>query len=400
MPDKTKSKVEKSLKRNRFDLFDAAYACICFIVLQIVFDLIMLAAGNGIRKYFGLAVLMQILVEAVFFISTVIVACSRRVDIVRATTMNKKLNWQTALLCVAISIITIYAFNALSNVFILSLEKLGYKPYLSDFVIPNFGWYIFYVIIMCVIPAFCEDMLFRGTILRGMMEKNKTYAVFMSALIFCLMHGGPDQTIHQFILGVILGYVLVYSGTVWAPVLIHFLNNFIAVTIMYIAGTGSSEATPLPSWGELAGTLVIGLAFAALGGYLVYLCIMAMKRSYERDKNFRDQKFLALLGKETLTAEEIKWLKKYKKLTDEEKLDKQSEAALLEENKVGEVIVDVAVSQVETTQQENAGQNPNEAKVQPKQKKKTSVGYIVMLTISLVYLCVSWILTLISGFLG
>lgn len=401
MEEKT-VKIEKRLKRKQFNLFDAGYACVCFIILQLICSLIISIFRREIIFNPSLYFIAQFTVEAVFIVSSIIVSATRNVEFVKATTYNKKFSSKTALLAVAISAICMFGFSSLTNVFVYSLQKLGYTSSLGSMNISSFGMYIFFVFLMCVVPAVFEETLFRATILNGMREKGKTYAVFMSALIFMLMHGGPDQTIHQFILGVILGYVFVYTGSIWVTVLIHFLNNFYAVTALYIMqakSTGASEvAEEIPSWGSLAVTLVVGLAIASIAGYLIYLCIAGMIKVRKSDEKKQHEKFDALLEKDTLTAKDIAWLKKYEADRDEyAEYDKAEEErkALKDHNlKPIEVACEVQTEQNGETIAETKGI------VSGKQKKKVNVGYVVMLTLSLVYLCASWLLTLISGFLG
>lgn len=402
MEEKT-TRIEKTLKRNRFNLFDSAYACVCFIILQIISTLLIRIFKNQIYSYQSLYFIAQFVVEAVFFIATIIVSSSRNVDFVKSTTYNKKLDYRTALLAIAISAICIVGFSSLTNVFVYSLEKLGYSSSLGSISIPNFGYYILYVFLLCIVPALFEETLFRGTILNGMREKGKIYAVMMSALIFMLMHGGPDQTIHQFILGVILGFVLVYSGSIWATVLIHFLNNFYSVTAIYIIGLSAQAETEavetatetLPSWGSLALTLVIGIAVASISAYLIYLCIkgmIAVRKSVEKKDK---EKFLELLDKKELSEKELVWLKKYKNAKDEYENCELCENHENETLKIFENEQTIIAKNSETQEIKI-----NLKSVERKKKKSVNSGYVGLLALSLAYLIFEWILTLVSGFLG
>lgn len=387
----TNIKTEKVLKRTRFNLFDSAYATVCFIILQIVATLLIGIFINPIRKYQILYFFAQFLVEAVFFVASIIVSSSRNVEFVKAETYNKKLDYRTALLAVVVSVICIFGFSSLTSVFTSSLEKLGYVSELSSMSIPNFGYYVIYVLLMCVVPALFEETLFRGVILNGMREKGKTYAIMMSALVFMLMHGGPDQTVHQFILGVVLGYVLVYSGTVWATVLIHFLNNFYAVTAIFISEQISVASTETvvetsPTWGSLALTLVIGLVVASISGYLIYLCIKGMIAVRKDVEKKEKEKFVSLLDKENLTSEELAWLKKYKNSKDE--------YADCEVKGDGEVLEEASLDTVKT--QDKNAKEKNKDKLSKPKKKLTA--YSGLLAVGLSYLILEWIFALISGF--
>lgn len=388
----TNIKMEKVLKRNRFNLFDSAYATVCFIILQIIATFLINIFADPIRNFQIFYFLAQFLVEAVFFIASVVVSSTRNVEFVKAETYNKKLDYRTALLALAVSVICIFGFSSLTNVFVYSLEKLGYQSHLGAMSIPNFGYYVIYVFLMCVVPALFEETLFRGLILNGMREKGKTFAVVMSALIFMLMHGGPDQTIHQFILGIILGYVFIYSGTIWAPVLIHFLNNFYAVTAIYISGqmsgTGAETVVEtLPSWASLALNLVIGIAIASISAYLIYLCVRGMIAVRKDVEKKEKEKFVSLLDKGNLTSEELDWLKKYKNSKDEYADCERAEEKLETEAVLQEVSTSTIDVGVEKTEEKSG-----------KGKKKSPSAFSGLLAIGLSYLVLQWILALISGF--
>ena len=395
----TNFEIEKKLKtkRSKFDFFDSSFACVAFIVLLLVTKIFVrilwtestqkYLAGISIYLYLFLYVVISVLVEAVFFVAGIITAGNTKVEYFKAATFNKKPTSKTMLFAVLISVISIFAFSGLTNVFVYSLQKLGYKSSLSSISIPSFGFYVLYVFIICVVPAICEESLFRGVILQGFKGKGKHFAVLMSALIFMLMHGGPDQTVHQFILGVILGYVFIYSGSIWVTILIHFLNNFISVTMIYVMSANASEAasdvaTQLPSWGSLAITLVYGLAFAALGAYLTYLCIKQIKK--EREETYKKNKeiMLDLISKEDLSKEELVSLKKA--IADIK--DYESEFGKEKENKS---IFDV----------DGAEEKTDIEPLKDKQNNKMSIAALILLVASITYLAIDWLVALVGGFL-
>lgn len=398
----TPKKIEKRLKRKQFDLFDAGYATLCFIILQIVFIMVLRALNLNLVPFNFEYCIASFLIEAVFVLASITVALSRNVEYFNATTFNKKIDWKTALLAVAISLICIFGFSSLTNCFVSSLELLGYKSALSSYEINNFGTYILNVFLTCLVPALFEEACFRGTILRGMLqERSKKYAIFMSALLFMLMHGGPDQTIHQFILGVILGYVLVYTGSIWATVLIHFLNNFYAVTALYISSIIQSaesgnievlEPATTTTWATVAQDLILGLAFGALAGYLIYLCIKGMAKVRKENKEVADRKFKDLLDKEELTPKEIKWIKSYKRQYGD--FEDYTKEALEAKAKLASNSETVMSAEGENVDTESKTAKPK------KQKSTLHIFYIIMLVASICYMSFEWILTLISGFLG
>ena len=93
--------------------------------------------------------------------------------------------------------------------------------------INNFGTYLIYIVVFCVCPAIFEEVMFRGTILSGLKQYGLKVAVVVSAIIFTLMHGNIEQTVHQFIIGLVVGFIFFKTGNLWLSVMVHFFNNFI-----------------------------------------------------------------------------------------------------------------------------------------------------------------------------
>lgn len=110
------------------------------------------------------------------------------------------------------------------------------------------------LLVTAVVPAICEEFLFRGAILTNLLPFGRGTAVLVSALAFALMHQNPAQFLYAFGAGILLGLVYERTGSIWNCVVLHFCNNATSVL-----------ATALPQWlGEYEGTLVLLLLDAAL----------------------------------------------------------------------------------------------------------------------------------------
>jgi membrane protease YdiL (CAAX protease family) len=86
---------------------------------------------------------------------------------------------------------------------------------------------------LAVIPAFCEEVFFRGLLLPffGDWLKNRHAGVWISAVLFTVLHFSVTQFLPILFMGVVLGYIYVWTRSIWAPVLVHFLNN--ASTVLF-----------------------------------------------------------------------------------------------------------------------------------------------------------------------
>jgi len=92
------------------------------------------------------------------------------------------------------------------------------------------------IVVMALFPAIFEEFLFRGT-LQPFFTKwfaNKHVAIILTALIFSAIHFQFYGFIPRFLLGIYLGYLLVWSQSLWLPVIAHFMHN--AVTLIFDYG--------------------------------------------------------------------------------------------------------------------------------------------------------------------
>jgi len=118
---------------------------------------------------------------------------------------------------------TSFAFGGL-------LEALGYNVPEGP-AADTAGRAVAAVIAIGILPAVFEELIFRGMILRGLSGLGKWKAVLISAAAFAMIHMSPAQTVHQFLIGVIMGLMAWETGSILAPMLIHFINNTLAVVL-------------------------------------------------------------------------------------------------------------------------------------------------------------------------
>ncbi len=84
-------------------------------------------------------------------------------------------------------------------------------------------------IVMCVVPGFCEEFLFRGAILTNCLPFGRSNAILISALLFAMMHQNIEQILYTFVAGIVLGLVYEYTGSIWNCTVLHICNNFVSV---------------------------------------------------------------------------------------------------------------------------------------------------------------------------
>ncbi len=107
--------------------------------------------------------------------------------------------------------------------FMQTLHDMGQTP----------GGFALLIFAVAISPAVCEEVLFRGAILSGLRKRMKGPALcLVVGLLFGLMHISIYRIIPTGIMGVMLTYLVVRGGSIYLSILIHAINNGIAVCLM------------------------------------------------------------------------------------------------------------------------------------------------------------------------
>lgn len=117
--------------------------------------------------------------------------------------------------------------NLLTNLYLTNMYNLGIDLML-DIETPvsnSFLEMLVYFVSTAVVPAFSEEILFRGVILSHLRKHGDGLAVFVSALLFGLFHANFIQIPFAFIGGLALGFTVVYTNSMLPAILIHLFNN-------------------------------------------------------------------------------------------------------------------------------------------------------------------------------
>ncbi len=91
--------------------------------------------------------------------------------------------------------------------------------------------------IMALLPAMGEELFFRGALQKVLLRLCKIpwLSIIVSSGIFALLHGTFFKIIPIFALGILLGTVYHVTRNLWYTIIIHFLNNALAVTAVYFS---------------------------------------------------------------------------------------------------------------------------------------------------------------------
>jgi membrane protease YdiL (CAAX protease family) len=107
----------------------------------------------------------------------------------------------------------------------------------------SIGGFLFNLLMIAAVAAIGEELIFRGILVRLFKEwtGNIHLAIFIPALIFSALHLQFYGFLPRLVLGVFLGYLFVWTGSLWIPVIVHFANNAFAVVLSFMDARGMMQ---------------------------------------------------------------------------------------------------------------------------------------------------------------
>ena len=85
-----------------------------------------------------------------------------------------------------------------------------------------------------IVPALVEEFACRGIVLGLLKKYGEGFAIITSSIVFGIMHGNFEQIPFAVMVGLILGYIYVKTGSIWISVAVHGANNAISVIFSYL----------------------------------------------------------------------------------------------------------------------------------------------------------------------
>ena len=99
------------------------------------------------------------------------------------------------------------------------------------------------VLAVAVFPALNEEFLFRGLIGRGLVGRyGIVFGIGLTSILFAAVHMSPVHAAALIPLAIVMHVAYLSSGSIWLPVLIHFVNNAMSVIMMIWAVRSAEEA--------------------------------------------------------------------------------------------------------------------------------------------------------------
>lgn len=131
--------------------------------------------------------------------------------------------------------------------------------------------FAFNIFVIAIIAGITEEFFFRGSIQQIFKRicKNGHLAVWITAFIFSFIHFQFYGFFPRLILGAILGYLFLWSGNLWISVIVHAINNLMAILIFQFYH-GTPQYEKLESFGT-GNTLWITIVSVVISGSIMFL---------------------------------------------------------------------------------------------------------------------------------
>ncbi len=135
----------------------------------------------------------------------------------------------SSVLLAALVILGIQALSMFAQILVMNItgytgvdETTGDLLSFSDNMTTN----ILLVLYVGIIAPITEELLMRGFILNSLSPVNRNFGIIASSLLFGLMHGNFNQIFNGFLLGLLLAYIAMKSGSIKASIICHMAANF------------------------------------------------------------------------------------------------------------------------------------------------------------------------------
>ncbi len=156
--------------------------------------------------------------------------------------------------------------------------------------------YILYLFIIAISAGICEEVLFRGFIMRSFEKVSYKFAIVFSALLFGIFHFNIYNLGATIFFGIIFGYLVVLTGSLWAGIIGHITNNALAVSLGFLMNQVQQYSEGLLPEGSEVGTaevisteeilMAIGIfGFIALGTGFAALILLKHLRKHHQNQD-------------------------------------------------------------------------------------------------------------------
>ena len=255
---------------------------IVFLVVSILF----ITLGSFVQ-YLNVEIGI-IITEYILLLGPMLLVLFLRKEKIKSGSRLNKINFKQIILTILIAICVLPIALFANSLMFLIMKKFGMNAMIPTVPTADTGiQYLKLFFVIAVSAGVCEELFFRGFVLCGYKEKHINVSVFVSAFLFAILHFNLGNFLSPLVLGIVYGYIVHITDSVYSSMIAHTIHNGIIVTYMYILSTKFSylmdEATGVNPTTAITFSAVISLLVIAL--IFVALVILLVKKLASVSKN-------------------------------------------------------------------------------------------------------------------
>ena len=320
------------MKREMYNTKDSGTVYVWALILPIVVSIILSFALSGspkdesgqfeILKHAWFTCVLQI-ISALILIGIYFFYTKKNNISYKACGIAKKPNYLMVIICVVVGISMCFLTDKFITIIASVLQHIGVSLNSSiNIPISSFGYYLLAVLMIAILPAITEELVYRGMILNGLRKLGKWPAILLSSLAFCLMHGNIAQFPYTFLLGIVLGYIMFETSNLLLCIIIHFFNNATVLTQMYISGDPNPSIPKITDYS--AADILLAIGFFVLAVVIIILAFYLIHITKKKHAAKEIQQNISPLEEEKQKEKKVSVFAKNEKFTKPEVEDAQA----------------------------------------------------------------------------
>jgi len=237
-----------------------------FIAYQLIVSILF-----GDRVFTDNIYLMLLVNEILLILAPVLIyAFIKKVNI-RETFRFNRPGLMPVLVITLISPFAYFVAAMLNNILCYFLQFLGKIPSNPIPIPGNLTELIVGLLFVAVLPGVCEEMLHRGLLLRAYEKRGSYKAVVIVAIFFGIFHMDVTNFLGPVFLGLIIGYYVIRTNSIFAGMLAHFLNNAISELIQFY-----SDKSKTPEYTTISSQDLLVLVLCGITGLIITLLLISV----------------------------------------------------------------------------------------------------------------------------
>jgi len=123
----------------------------------------------------------------------------------------------------------------LNTLYYVILKLLFGKTELSVLPVPSsIHDLLVSILVVAGVVAICEEFLFRGLIQSTLERLGVTSSILITAFLFGLFHMDIEKLLSTFLLGILIGFIVYRTNSIWGGIIAHFTNNAISLILAFV----------------------------------------------------------------------------------------------------------------------------------------------------------------------